>query len=147
MLTMSLMIAGAAAAGTVQVAPGITLVPGQFVADKGPDGNSIFIGAPEGLILIDTGRHPEHRDKLIAYAKARKRPIAAILNTHWHLDHATGNGDILAAYPRAQVYATAAVDGALKTFLKESRERTQARVAAGEVPAERKAEVQRFLGV
>ena len=29
----------------------------------GPDGNSVFLGTDAGLILVDTGRHPAHRDK------------------------------------------------------------------------------------
>ena len=123
------------------------LIEGSFPADRGPDGNSIFLDAPDGLILVDTGRHPAHRDKLLDYARARGRPIVAILNTHWHLDHSTGNGEIRAAYPRAPLFATNAVEGALATFLRASRERSQARLAAGQVPAEREAEVRRFLHV
>ena len=123
------------------------LVPGTLAPNRGPDGNSVFLDAPNGLILIDTGRHPEHRDRLLARARTRGRPVAAIVNTHWHLDHSTGNADLRAAFPEAEVYATNAVDGALATFLRDSRERTQARLAAGEVPREREAEVRRFLAV
>jgi glyoxylase-like metal-dependent hydrolase (beta-lactamase superfamily II) len=144
---LTILLAAAAATQPVQVAPGITLIEGQVTAHKGPDGNSIFIEAPEGLILVDTGRHPEHRDRLLAFARERKRPIAAIVNTHWHLDHATGNGDIRAAHPKAEIYATPAVEGALKTFLRDSRERTEAGLAAGQIPPERQAEVRRFLAV
>src|SRR5688572_10730998 len=81
---------------------GYHLIPGSFEPNRGPDGNSIFLDAPAGLILVDTGRHPAHRDRLLAYARERGRPIVAILNTHWHLDHSTGNGDIRAAYPEAE---------------------------------------------
>ena len=126
---------------------GYHLVPGTFEPNRGPDGNSIFLAAPGGLILVDTGRHPEHRDRLLAYARARGLPIVAILNTHWHLDHSTGNGDIRAVYPQAELYATEAIDGALAGFLREGRERTAARLAAGQVPPEREVEVRRFLAV
>jgi glyoxylase-like metal-dependent hydrolase (beta-lactamase superfamily II) len=126
------------------VAPGVAMIPGQVTPDKGPDGNSIFIDAPDGLILVDTGRHPEHRDKLLAYAKARGRPIVAILNTHWHLDHTTGNGEIRAAHPQAEIFASNAVEGALTGFLKRSREQVDAQAKAGQVPAARQAEVRRF---
>ena len=47
------------------------LVPGSFRPSREPDGNSIFLDAPEGLILVDTGRHPEHQERLIAYARER----------------------------------------------------------------------------
>lgn len=127
--------------------PAYHLVPGQFVPDRGPDGNSVFLEAPEGLILVDTGRHPEHSARLIAYARQRERPVVAIFNTHWHLDHATGNVDLRAAYPRAQVYASRAVEGALTSFLREGRETMTRRLAAGEIPDARRAEVERFLAL
>src|SRR4051812_22507075 len=76
------------------------LIPGQFGPSSSPDGNSIFLDAPEGLILVDTGRHPEHTERLLAYARERGRPIAAIVNTHWHLDHSSGNAMVRAAFPR-----------------------------------------------
>src|SRR5690349_3277318 len=92
-------------------------IPGQVPADKGPDGNTIVLDAPKGLIVFDTGRHPEHAQAILDYAKARRRPIAAIVNSHWHLDHTTGNADIRAVYPTAPVYQSNAVNGALLTFL------------------------------
>ena len=126
---------------------GYQLIPGSFEPNRGPDGNSIFLDAPDGLILVDTGRHPAHRDRLLAYARERGRPIAAILNTHWHLDHTTGNGEIRAAYPRAPVYATNAIEGALTGFLRNSRERTEAALTAGRIPEANLAEVRRALDV
>lgn len=47
-------------------APDWHLVPGSLEPNRGPDGNSVFLDAPDGLILIDTGRHPAHRDRLLA---------------------------------------------------------------------------------
>src|SRR3954468_19428504 len=92
---LALTLAGAAPAAET----GWHLVPGSFEPGRQPDGNSVFLEAPDGLILVDTGRHPAHQERLLAYAKARGRPIAAIVNTHWHLDHTGGNAEIRAAYP------------------------------------------------
>ena len=50
-------------------------------------------------------------------------------------------------FPQAPLYATSAVDGALAGFLQQGREQMQARLAAGQVPAEREAEVRRFLAI
>lgn len=122
---------------------GYEVIPGSFVPGKGPDGNSVFLDAPEGLILVDTGRHPAHRDKLLAYANAKGRPIAAIINTHWHLDHTTGNAEIRAAYPEAEVHASRAIDGALTGFLRESRARSEAYIRSGKASAEEIAEIRR----
>ena len=137
-------LATSAMAAKIKLAvPPYYLIPGSVPMDKGPDGNSIFLEAPKGLIVIDTGRHPEHADQLLAYAKERGRPIAAIVNTHWHLDHTTGNLDIRMVYPKAEVYATTAIDGALKTFLARSREQSDKRLADPNTPADEKAQILR----
>jgi len=117
------------------------LIPGSVPMDKGPDGNSIFLDAPKGLILVDTGRHPEHAQQLLDYARERGKPIAAIVNTHWHLDHTTGNADIRAVYPAAQVYATTAIEGALKSFLNKGREQAEKRIADPKTPADERAQL------
>ena len=103
----------------------------------------MFVEAPDGLILIDTGRHPGHRDKLLAYARERGRPIAAIVNTHWHLDHTTGNGELRAAYPQARVYASTAFEGALGGFLARSRASIDAYVKSGKATPQQLAEIER----
>jgi glyoxylase-like metal-dependent hydrolase (beta-lactamase superfamily II) len=108
-------------ATAAEVAPNIELVPGKTVAGSQPDGNSILITAPEGLIVIDTGRHPEHTQRVLDLAKATGKPIRAIINSHWHLDHVGGNVLLKRAYPGVEVYATAAIDSALNGFLTEYR--------------------------
>jgi glyoxylase-like metal-dependent hydrolase (beta-lactamase superfamily II) len=51
-----------------------------------------------------------HSDAILAFATEKKRPIAAIINTHWQLDHPSGNGGVKAAHPQARVYTTSAID-------------------------------------
>jgi glyoxylase-like metal-dependent hydrolase (beta-lactamase superfamily II) len=119
------------------------LIPGTFEPNRGPDGNSVFLDAPEGLILIDTGRHPAHRDRLLSFARERGRPVAAIVNTHWHLDHSTGNAEIRAAYPGAELYATTAIDGALVGFFPRSRAAAERFLASGRASPEQRAEIAR----
>jgi glyoxylase-like metal-dependent hydrolase (beta-lactamase superfamily II) len=141
------LLLGFAAAAPAQMPAGYHLVAGTLEPDRGPDGNSVFIDAPDGLILVDTGRHPEHRDRLLGYARERRRPVVAIFNTHWHLDHSTGNAEIRAAYPGAELYASRAIDGALAGFLRTSRESTERALAAGRIAEANRAEVQRALAV
>ena len=93
-----------------ELASGVYLQPGGFLPGRGPDGNSVLFEGPDGLIVIDTGRHVWHSDALIAFARERRRSIAAIVNTHWHLDHSSGNGRIKAAFPAAHLYTTSAID-------------------------------------
>ena len=142
-IAAALMLTGATAPKVRLVEPGYHLVPGSVPLDKGPDGNSIFLDAPKGLILIDTGRHPAHAERLLAYAKERGQPVAAILNTHWHLDHTTGNVDIRRGHPAAHVYATTAIEGALKGFLARSREQSDKRLLDPATPEEQKAQLLR----
>lgn len=120
-------------------------VAGGFEPGRGPDGNSVFLDAPEGLILVDTGRHAAHQEKLIAWARQRGRPIAAVLNTHWHLDHSGGNAEILAEYPKAPVWGTAAVDGALTGFFPQSRRSAEQFIASGQASKELEAEIRRDM--
>jgi glyoxylase-like metal-dependent hydrolase (beta-lactamase superfamily II) len=96
-----------------EIAPDTHLLPGALPADRGPDGNTVVLAAPAGLIVIDTGRHPWHSDGILGFASTRRQPVAAILNTHWHLDHSSGNRRVKAEHPQARVYTTRAVDRAL----------------------------------
>lgn len=139
--------AACAAPSTGTAADEFHLVPGSVPMDKGPDGNSIFLDAREGLILIDSGRHPAHAEKLLAYASERGKPIAAIVNTHWHLDHTTGNTDIRQAYPQIRIYGTTAIEGALAGFLNRNRGQVDKMLADPETPEARKAELIRGRSV
>ena len=116
------------------VAPGVWLIPGGIAKDRQPDGNTVIFRAPRGLVVMDTGRHVWHRRAILAFARAQGLPIVAIVNSHWHLDHVSGNADLKRAYPAAKVYASNAVDGALKGFLPRSAEDGRKHLAAGALP-------------
>jgi glyoxylase-like metal-dependent hydrolase (beta-lactamase superfamily II) len=111
--------------GVQTVARGIHLVPGAAIPGSQPDGNSVIIDAPEGLIVVDTGRHAAHTQKVLDFAASVRRPVRAIINSHWHLDHTGGNALIRDQYPQAQVYASSAIDGALTGFLANYRKQLE----------------------
>jgi glyoxylase-like metal-dependent hydrolase (beta-lactamase superfamily II) len=119
------MLSPVSASATGEVAPGIQIVPGKTVAGSQPDGNSIVIDAPEGLIVIDTGRHASHAQRVLELVRASGKPLRAVINSHWHLDHVGGNALLRAAYPRVDVYATAAIDEALSGFLVDYRKQLE----------------------
>jgi len=122
-----------------------TFIEGKLPEDVQPDGNSILFEGPKDILVIDTGRHPEHTDKIIAIAKARNKPITAIVNTHWHLDHSTGNARIRAAYPGAKLYTSTAVEGALKGFLIRNVDKAKARLADPALPEAQKQDTRLYL--
>jgi glyoxylase-like metal-dependent hydrolase (beta-lactamase superfamily II) len=112
----ALLCSGAFAASG-RIAPGIDVIFGVFVPDQQPDGNSILIRAPEGLIVVDSGRHVQHTQQIIEFARQTGLPIVAIINSHWHLDHIGGDAKLRAAYPNVQIYASDALKEAIGGFL------------------------------
>lgn len=111
-----------------EIAPGVFFLPGAFTPGSQPDGNSVVFTAPEGLVVVDTGRHPEHTAALVELARRRGAPIAAVVNTHWHLDHIGGNPRIRAAFPDVEIHASPALAGAMTGFLARYREQLEAMV-------------------
>ena len=109
-----------AAAAPIEVASDVWLVPGSMTSDREPDGNTVVIDAPQGLVVVDTGRHAWHRDAIVSLARERRQDIVAIVNTHWHLDHVSGNPALRETYPKLRVYASNAIDDALAGFLARS---------------------------
>jgi len=101
--------------------PGVTLLPGRMEPGGQPDGNTVVLRGPKGLVVIDTGRHPAHAQRILDLARAEQAPIAAVVNTHWHLDHLGGNLAIRRAFPGVRVHASGALAGARAGFLKDYR--------------------------
>ena len=110
-LICSLLASGAFAA-PVQIAKGVHLLRGEFTPGSQPDGNTVLFETSEGLVVVDTGRHTAHTRAILDFAKPR-----AVINTHWHLDHIGGNALIRREVPEVKIYASGALEDALKGFL------------------------------
>jgi glyoxylase-like metal-dependent hydrolase (beta-lactamase superfamily II) len=123
------------------------LQSGHIQLDIGPDGNTVILDAPGGLIVVDTGRHAVHSQAILDHARQLGKPIAAVINTHWHLDHTTGNVDLLAAYPDARLVASGAAAGALTGFLAQGPENARKRIADPALSAEEHARAERTLAI
>ena len=116
------------------VVPGVWLIAGSVRSDRQPDGNSVVFDAPAGLVVVDTGRHAWHREAIDALARSQQKKISAIVNTHWHLDHVSGNPALRAAHPGSRVYASGAIDGALAGFLTQSAKESAAYLDDPQIP-------------
>ena len=101
----------------LEIVPGVHLIRGTFTPGTQPDGNTVVFTAPEGLVVVDTGRHVEHTQQIVDFARSTKKPVKAVVNTHWHLDHIGGNVILRREFPEARVYASAALSDALTGFL------------------------------
>ena len=140
---LALMLAQAASTPTApaarEIAPDTYLLPGAMLPNRGPDGNTVVLVGSSSLIVIDTGRHAWHSDGILAFARERRQPVTAILNTHWHLDHSSGNLRVKAAYPQANTYTTRAVDRALASggFLERNAAAARSRRDPNESAARR----------
>jgi glyoxylase-like metal-dependent hydrolase (beta-lactamase superfamily II) len=95
--------------------------------------------------LVDTGRHAAHVAAIEQGLKERRGPLVAIVNTHWHLDHVSGNLALKAAHPGVRVYASDAIDGALTGFLADSGKSARAYLATGKASAGQRAEIEADL--
>jgi glyoxylase-like metal-dependent hydrolase (beta-lactamase superfamily II) len=126
-------ICGAAAAASL-IAPDTYLIEGEATPNRQPDGNSVIIAAARGLIVFDTGRHREHAQRVLDFARQHAEPIAAIINSHWHLDHVGGNPLLRAAFPDIVVYASSAIDQARGGFLRDYRAQLLTEIAAAKQP-------------
>jgi len=109
----------------IALSPAVHLIPGKVVPGTQPDGNTVVIRGAKGLIVFDTGRHPEHTQAILDFAKEQHLPVQAIVNSHWHLDHVSGNTMIRREYPGAAVYASGALADAQKGFLANYRKQLE----------------------
>ena len=110
------------------------LIGGSFAPGRSPDGNSVILYGPEGAIVVDTGRSAAHLTAIRQGLGGLGFPLVAIINTHWHLDHVSGNPALRAAHPGVKIYGTSAIDNALTGFLAKSAESSRRALAAGTVP-------------
>src|SRR5690606_23879939 len=142
LLAATILLAGCASAPVVEpdvtaildgepIAEGVVLFRGGSEPGRQPDGNSVLLRGVDGWIVFDTGRHEAHTRRLLTFARAGNLPVTAIVNSHWHLDHASGNRLLRDAYPDAPVFASNAIVGALPGYLAESRRQAEAMIADG----------------
>lgn len=70
---------------------------------EGSGGNMVVLAGPEGLLMVDAGIAVSRNKIKAALAKLSGGPIRHLVTTHWHWDHADGNG--WAREAGAKIYA------------------------------------------
>lgn len=127
----------AAHAVPVPIAPDAWVERDTFAADEQPDGNSVILAGSKGLVVFDTGRHVAHTRAIADFAEARRAPIVAVVNSHWHLDHLGGNAWLREHVPGITFYASEAVKPVFAPggWLANSRRDMQAML---DVPADKR---------
>lgn len=126
------------------VAEGVQLLRGALVPGRQPDGNTVMLRGPDGWIVIDSGRHAEHTQAILDATSKSRLPITDIINTHWHLDHVSGNAALRDAYPQAAVHASNAIVPAMDGFLANYRKQLLEIIAA-QADAPQRADWQREI--
>lgn len=80
-----------------------------------PAGNVTVIEQSDGLILVDTGGSPGAGRRVVeTVRKLSRKPVTAVVVTHWHGDHVQGLSAILEAWPGARTIATHATQAHLR---------------------------------
>ncbi|HTJ46192.1 MAG TPA: MBL fold metallo-hydrolase [Kofleriaceae bacterium] len=70
-------------------------------------GNAVVIVGDDGVLVVDTTQFPSTARVLVDHIEhVTDKPVRFVVDTHWHPDHWTGNGEVLAAWPGAIVIAT-----------------------------------------
>lgn len=73
------------------------------------NGNTVVVTGDDGVLVVDSGDALSATRKTIADIKRlTPLPVRFLVNTHWHWDHALGNGEYRAAFPGVTIVSTAA---------------------------------------
>lgn len=116
------------------IAPQVYLVSGAFKPGGQPDGNSVLLHGSGGWIVFDTGRHAAHTARILDFVHSKRGGVTAVVNSHWHLDHVGGNARMRHEQPDVRVYASAAIEQAMGTWLADYRAQLEAMLANPKVP-------------
>ena len=59
------LVAAVPALAATELLNGVHVIRGAFAPGSQPDGNSVILTAPEGLIVVDTGRHAALHEEVL----------------------------------------------------------------------------------
>jgi len=89
------------------LAPGITLIRAPSTMDLWTSSNAVVIENDADLTVFDNNARPSSTRKLIAeIRKLSSKPVRTLINSHWHMDHWSGNAEFAKAWPGVEIIAT-----------------------------------------
>ena len=130
-----------------EIADGVYLVLGKLIPGRPPDGNTVIFRAPEGALIVDTGRHREHTQAVLDGVAALGLVPRVVVNTHWHLDHIGGNLLVRERHPDVRILASNAIAEARTGFLANYHRQLEQMVASDKPSAETKESFRRELAL
>ena len=80
------------------------------------NGNTLVVIGDEGVLVVDSGDAlPVTRNTIAEIRRLTPLPVRFLVNTHWHWDHALGNGEYRAAFPGVTILSTTATRALMDT--------------------------------
>lgn len=72
-----------------------------------PLGNVTVIEQTDGLVLVDAGGSRGSGERVVELVRQiSRKPVKAVIVTHWHGDHPLGASAVLKAWPKAEIVST-----------------------------------------
>jgi cyclase len=93
---------------TIRIADGIYVFITPPYGDVGLDGNSIAIVSTDGVLVFDSNGTPAAAEAVLAeIRRLTDKPVAYLVNSHWHWDHWYGSEVYVRAFPDVRVISQA----------------------------------------
>jgi cyclase len=90
------------------LADGIYLFRAPEALDRWTATNVVVVVNDDDVTVFDSFTRPETARLAIAEIRAlTPKPVRTLINSHWHMDHWSGNDEFRKAYPGLQIIATA----------------------------------------
>jgi len=91
---------------TARIAQGVYFIRHPDAPDQFPQGNTTVIIGERECLVVDSCLLPSSAKEDIAQIRQwTNKPVRYLVNTHWHLDHNTGNSVYLQAFPDLAITA------------------------------------------
>ena len=98
--------ANTTARSTQKLGEGIWEIRHPDAPDGFPQGNTTVIAGDKAVLVVDSCLLPSSaRQDIEQIRKWTQKPVAWLVNTHWHFDHTLGNATYAAAFPGLQIVA------------------------------------------